>query len=55
MILTNHRSGEKIEVITNHRGEFTFRGLEPGEYTLQQFSPKAITTVRITLVQVRAM
>ncbi len=40
MILTNHRSGEQIEVITNHRGEFTFRGLEPGKYTLQQIQPE---------------
>lgn len=40
MILTNHRSGKQMEITTNHRGEFTFRGLEPGEYTLQQIQPE---------------
>ena len=38
LVLINHL-GTEATAVTNHRGEFTFRNLEPGRYTLQQIQP----------------
>ena len=39
LILINHRDGTETTARTNHRGEFAFRNLEPGQYSLHQVQP----------------
>ncbi len=40
VVLINQHSGEEKIITTNYRGEFTFRNLEPGQYTLRQIQPE---------------
>ena len=40
IVLTNTESGEQFTTVTDYRGEFVFRNMIPGRYTLQEVQPE---------------